>query len=102
MSQLVMVLVFSLVIPSTSNELADHQKEYRLFEVAQDLRCDLSSLLNTASDGWVPAEKWETTEATHKEIFNGMLQAVLTNQGSDHDEPVKDEETLRSIWPFDI
>ncbi|KAB8069206.1 kinase-like domain-containing protein [Aspergillus leporis] len=85
-----------------SKELLNHQMEYRLFEAAQNLRCDLSNLLNTASDGWVPTEDWETTEAMHKEIFNGMLQAVLTSQGSDHDEPVKDEETLRSIWPFDI
>jgi hypothetical protein len=31
-----------------------------------------------------------------------MLQAVLTNPDQDDDEPVKDEKTLRSIWPFDI
>ena len=85
-----------------AKELVDHRKEYRLFEAAQDLRCDLSNLLNTASDGWVPADDWEMTQARHKEIFNGMLQAVLANQGSDLDEPVKDEKTLRSIWPFDI
>lgn len=58
-------------------------------------------LLNTASDGWVPPEKWEATESAHKEIFTGMLQAVLTDPEVDEDEPVKDEETLRSIWPFD-
>ena len=82
--------------------LATHQKEYRLFEAAQNLRCDLSGLLNTASDGWVPVQDWETTQAAHKELFDGILQAVLNNQDADPDEPVKDEETLRSIWPFDI
>ncbi|RAL04168.1 uncharacterized protein BO80DRAFT_348561 [Aspergillus ibericus CBS 121593] len=83
-------------------ELATHQKQYKLFEAAQNLRCDLSDLLNTASDGWVPVEDWETTQAAHIELFDGMLQAVLSNQEADPDEPVKDEETLRSIWPFDI
>jgi hypothetical protein len=32
-------------------ELEKHEKEYRLFEAAQNLRTDLSSLLNTVSDG---------------------------------------------------
>ncbi|KAB8235854.1 kinase-like domain-containing protein [Aspergillus alliaceus] len=86
----------------TPKDFADHEKKYKLLEAAQILRRDLSNLLNTASDGWVPPEKWEATESAHKEIFTGMLQAVLTNQGLDEDEPVKDEETLRSIWPFDI
>ncbi|KAL5050138.1 hypothetical protein BDW71DRAFT_216885 [Aspergillus fruticulosus] len=71
-------------------ELKKHKKEYRLFEAAQNLRADLSSLLNTVSDGWVPPK-----------IFDGMLQAVLTNADSDN-QPVRDEITLRSIWPFDI
>ncbi|KAL1882656.1 hypothetical protein Plec18167_003078 [Paecilomyces lecythidis] len=86
----------------TPEELADHEAEYRLFEAAQNLKRDLSSLLNTASDGWVPPEGWEATRLAHKELFNGMLQAVLENSDVDADEPVKDEKTLRSIWPFDL
>jgi hypothetical protein len=39
----------------TPEELAIHQKEYRMFEVTQDLRNNLSSLLNIALDGWGPA-----------------------------------------------
>ncbi|KAH7348627.1 kinase-like domain-containing protein [Rhexocercosporidium sp. MPI-PUGE-AT-0058] len=88
--------------PPTPEELAIHQKEYRTFEAAQDLKNNLSSLLNTASDGWVPQEEWEATELAHREMFNGMLQAVLTNESPDDDEPIKDEEDLRAIWPFDI
>ncbi|GAB1206408.1 hypothetical protein APSETT445_005095 [Aspergillus pseudonomiae] len=84
------------------NELADHEKEYKLFEAAQVLRRDLSNLLNIATDGWVPPEEWETTELAHREVLTGMLEAVTTNQELDEDEPVKDGETLRSIWPFDI
>jgi hypothetical protein len=73
-----------------------------MFEAAHDLRNNLSSLLNAASDGWVPIEDWEATESAHKELFNGMLQAVLTSESSDDDEPIKDEGDLRAIWPFDI
>lgn len=84
-------------------ELADHQKKYRLFEAAHNLRYDLAGLLNTSTDGWVPTSDWEAAQTAHHEMFEGMLQAVLTNPDiDDPDEPVKDEETLRSIWPFDI
>ncbi|KAE8383408.1 hypothetical protein BDV26DRAFT_277328 [Aspergillus bertholletiae] len=86
----------------TPKDLADHEKEYKLLEAAQVLRRDLANLLNTASDGWVPPKEWEVTELAHREIFTGMLRAVVTNQEVDEDEPVKVEETLRSIWPFDI
>ncbi|KAI9039875.1 aminoglycoside phosphotransferase family protein [Aspergillus affinis] len=83
-------------------EFENHIKEYRLFEAAQQLRTDLSGLLNTASDGWVPLDDWKATQLAHRELFDGMLHAVLTNANSDDGEPVKDEKTLRSIWPFDI
>jgi hypothetical protein len=86
----------------TTEDLAVHQKEYKHFEAAQDLRNSLSSLLNTASDGWVPSEEWEATESAHREMFHGMLQAVLTNENADDNEPIKDEGDLREIWPFDI
>ncbi|KAL4991272.1 hypothetical protein BDW68DRAFT_185005 [Aspergillus falconensis] len=61
---------------------------FQLFYYSQNLRADLSSLLNTV-------------QARRKKIFDGMLQAVLTNADSDN-QPVRDEITLRSIWPFDI
>ncbi|KAL3477624.1 kinase-like domain-containing protein [Aspergillus californicus] len=83
-------------------ELKNHEKEYRLFEAAQHLRTDLSGLLNTASDGWIPPDGWKAAQLAHKELFEGMLQAVVTNADSDDEEPVRDEATLRSIWPFDI
>lgn len=83
-------------------ELEKHKKEYRLYVAAQNLRKDLSSLMNTASDGWVPADEWQTAQAAQKELYDGMLQAVLENTSPDYDEPVRDEMTLRSIWPFDI
>lgn len=86
----------------TPEELAVHQREYKYFEAAQDLRNSLVSLLNTASDGWVPPEDWEATQLAHRELFEGMLEAVLSNKSSDDDEPIKTERDLREIWPFDI
>ena len=86
----------------TTEELEIHQKEYKMFETAHDLRNNLSSLLNVASDGWAPIVDWEATESAHKELFSGMLQAVLTSESPDDDEPIKDEEDLMAIWPFDI
>jgi hypothetical protein len=84
------------------DELAVHQKEYKLFEAAHQLRHSLSSLLNTASDGWVPPEDWEGTESAHREIFEGMLQEILGNEQPDDDEPIRGETDLREIWPFDL
>lgn len=66
---------FPLLLPS-SKKFVDHEKEYRLFVAAQDLRRDLSGLLDTATDGWVPPE-WEGTKAAHRRLFNGVLQEVL-------------------------
>ncbi|KAI9694217.1 MAG: hypothetical protein M1820_009116 [Bogoriella megaspora] len=98
-------LGFSGVCPfpmPSSKELAIHQKEYKKFEAAHHLRRDLADLLNVATDGWVPVEDWEATKLAHKETFDGMLQAVLTYEDPNHEEPIKDERDLREIWPFDL
>jgi hypothetical protein len=84
------------------DDIAVHQKEYRLFEAAQQLRYSLSSLLNTASDGWVPSEDWEGTESAHREVFEGMLQEILGNEQPDDDEPIRGGDVLTEIWPFDL
>ncbi|KAI9375079.1 kinase-like domain-containing protein [Aspergillus egyptiacus] len=84
------------------DELEQHEREYRLFGAAQQLQSDLAEFLNTATDGWVPPEDFERVQVAHKELFEGMLQHLLTKQDPYEDEPVRDERTLRSIWPFDI
>jgi len=88
-------------VPSPE-ELAVHQKEYQRFTAAQELKSNLSSLLNTASDGWAPPEDWETVEKAHTQLFDGMLQAVLNNDDPDKDDPIRNEEDLREIWPFEL
>jgi hypothetical protein len=84
------------------DELLRHQQDYKRFEAAQQLKHSLSNLLNTASDGWVPSEQWEATDLAHREVFSGMLQEVLGNEQPDDDEPIKSEDDLREIWPFDL
>lgn len=58
----------------TPKELRDHKREYKPFEAAQYLRRDLSNLLNTASDGWVPSENWEATKLAHKDCTMGRCR----------------------------
>lgn len=89
------------VLPNPE-EIYLHRKEYKYFEAAQNLKRALSSLLDTASDGWVPPDDWEAAKAGNKAMFNGMLEAVLTNDNPDDDEPIRDERDLRDIWPFDL
>jgi hypothetical protein len=88
--------------PQCLNELAGHKKEYKLFEAAHQPRHSLSSLLNTASDGWVPREDWGGTESAHREVFEEMLQEVLGNEQPHDGEPIRGEIDLRDIWPFDL
>ncbi|KAJ5124973.1 uncharacterized protein N7515_008798 [Penicillium bovifimosum] len=86
----------------TPGEMSLHRKEYIRFEAAQNLKRDLLSLLNTASDGWVPLDDWETAKAGNKATFKEYLEAVLTNGDPDDDEPIRDEKDLRDIWPYDL
>ncbi|KAJ5600729.1 hypothetical protein N7450_001796 [Penicillium hetheringtonii] len=79
-----------------------HQKEYKHFEAAQNLKHDLSNLLDTTSDGWVPTEDWEAAKTENRAMFSGMLQAVLENKDPDKDKPIRNKGDLREIWPFDL
>jgi hypothetical protein len=88
-------------LPS-SEELANHLREYRFFEAAQNLRVDLARLIDADKDGWVPCDIWEEAKASEKQMFSGMLQAVLENEDDDPEEPIRSEADLREIWPFDL
>jgi hypothetical protein len=41
-------------------------------------------------------------ECAHRETFKGMLQEVLSNEHPDDDEPIRSQDDLREIWPFDL
>lgn len=78
----------------TPEELRDHQEKMRTYETAQKLRQDLMSILDTPSDGWVPADCWEEVNRAHKYAFDVILQAVQSDQSMS-------EQELRLLWPFD-
>lgn len=84
----------------TVDELAHHNAHYEDFEIAQKLREDLMSLLDTSSDGWVPMQSWDKTAAFHKQCFEEILRNVKMEEGKEG-EPLT-EEKLRRMWPFDI
>jgi hypothetical protein len=88
-------------LPS-SEEWANHRKEYRRCEAAQNLKTDLARLIGAASDGWVPFDEWETAKAEEKRMFGGLLQAVLEEEDDDPNEPIRTEADLRETWPFDL
>ena len=89
-------------LPS-AEELAAHQRDYKLFKAAQTLRDQLVNLLDVSSDGWVPWENFERTKARHIALYEGSLQAIGNQEDPpDDDEPVKNEEDLMKIWPFDL
>ena len=73
--------------PSPEERLT-HQEEYNALEQAQELKTFVTNRLNTAADGWVPADAWKETVERHKELYNEFLQNMT-------------EEDLREVWPFD-
>lgn len=84
----------------TSDELLVHQKEYETFVTAQQLKQKLMYLLDTTSDGWVPADLWEAAKVAHKEAFDEFVQAIR-NAENTGDRSLSEENFLK-IWPFDI
>ena len=60
-------------LPS-SEERLPHQDEYQALEHAQEIKKFVTSRLNTAADGWVPAEVWEETVEDYKKLYNEFLK----------------------------
>ncbi|KAJ8610900.1 hypothetical protein MRB53_038288 [Persea americana] len=86
----------------TPEDQTRHLKEYRLFEAAQNLRKDLARLIDVATDGWVSEHDWERANAAQREMYSGMVQAVVDCNDSDSDDPVQTEADLWEIWPYDL
>jgi hypothetical protein len=90
-------------------DLEAHQKHYKTFEAGQAIRGTMSSLLNTANDGWVPLDDWEATNSLHQELFNAALESVCTDSGDKSpdtanadDDPIRTVRDLKEVWPFDL
>ncbi|KAF2130888.1 hypothetical protein P153DRAFT_384107 [Dothidotthia symphoricarpi CBS 119687] len=73
---------------SSPDEYAAHKKDYKRLEAAHETKHSLSGLLNATPDGW--------------EFFEAFLQHVLEDENPEDDEPIKDEDDTRELWPFDL
>ena len=62
----------------------------------------MSKLLNTATDGWAPADDWEKLQIAHKEIHESVVQKTYNTEDFDEDDPLQSEDDLWEIWPFDL
>jgi len=65
----------------------------------------MASLLNTATDGWVPPGDWEAIKFYYQELFDAALGSVSADslgESADGDDPIKTEKDLREVWPFDL
>lgn len=86
----------------TAEELEKHGKEYEFFKDIRGLEMDLQDSLFVSSDGWVPAENYETAMEMQKDLFRQFLDMLLKGEDADPDDPVMDEEDVRAIWPYDV
>jgi hypothetical protein len=77
----------------TPEDLAEHAKQYEDFESVQHLKMLLKRILDADSDGWVPAESWETAKAEHKALHDQWMETIKESGSSvDH---------AKKLWPFD-
>lgn len=58
--------------------------------------------LFVSSDGWVPAENYETAMEMQKDLFRQFLDMLSKGEDTDPDDPLKDEEDVRAIWLYDV
>ncbi|KAL8742757.1 MAG: hypothetical protein Q9190_004805, partial [Brigantiaea leucoxantha] len=84
----------------TTDELAEHKKQYEDFETVQKLKVWLMGALDTNSDGWVPTDAWEESKAAHREAFETWMQTTRDAARTGKDD-IMTEEEARRLWPFD-
>ena len=86
----------------SSDEYAVQKKDCRQFEASHQLTDTMSKLLNTATDGWAPADDWEKLQIAHKELHESVVQKTYNTEDFDEYDPLQIEDDLREIWPFDL
>ena len=83
----------------TDEEFTEHKKQYEDFEIVQKLKLWLTRVLDTNSDGWVPADAWEWSKMAHREAFENWMETAREAKGTDPGGMT--EEKARRMWPFD-
>ncbi len=81
----------------TADVLENHKLQYMDFEMLQNLKLFLIRATDSNSDGWIPADSWETAKEAHRAAFDAWIQTAVENSDSD-----MNEEKARTLWPFDI
>ena len=92
-------LVGSCPYQPSEEELAEHKKQYEDFENVQKLKMLLIRVLDTNSDGWVPADAWERSKMAYRDAFENWMQTARDAKRRGDDEMT--EEKARKMWPFD-
>lgn len=62
----------------------------------------LEETFRIGPDGWVAPEHYEIIMKFQKDCFNELLRIVRETEDEGPDEPLKNEEDVRAIWPWDV
>jgi len=76
----------------TSEELAEHAKQYEDFETVQQLKLFLKRALDADSDGWVPVDKWDAAKEENARLFSQWVENIKETRGSEY--------WRIHLWPF--
>ncbi|KAH8723204.1 kinase-like domain-containing protein [Phaeosphaeriaceae sp. PMI808] len=76
----------------TPEELAKHTEELEEFEVMEQLNLILRRMLDSDSEGWIPADEWDEKRKENSKLFVAWLD---TNQ-----EHGASGDRARVTWPF--
>lgn len=82
----------------TTAELEEHKARFEDFETYQKLRIFLMQLANSNSEGWIPSDAWDETQAALKVAFDDWMSTVA---GPDAEDGLT-EDKARALWPYDI
>ncbi len=82
----------------SSEELAEHKKQFEDFESLQKLKLTVLKLmvdhgLNADSDGWVLAKDWEASRKILKVYYDLYMESARETDTS--------ESEVKQFWPFD-
>ena len=77
----------------TPEELAEHKIQYEDFIAIDKFKFFLARVLGCRTDGWIPADEWETAQKDHMRLFDLYIKGTAEPGESD-------DRVRRGIWPF--
>lgn len=86
----------------TAKEKEKHKKEYEFFKDIRSLRGEIASLFKATDDGWVFPEVYDLAMDMQKDLYMSLVETALDPKNYDPNEPLKDEEDTRAVWPYDV